>query len=830
VTGQPSTDARIEAWLAALTLDEKAALVAGTDLWHTAAVPRLGIPVLRMSDGPVGVRGTRFRGGPRSACFPCGAALGASWDPELVGRVAGALAEEARDKGAGLLLGPTVNLQRTPIGGRNFECYSEDPHLTARLAAAYVRGLQAGGVGACVKHFAANDVEWDRHRASVEIGERALRELVLPPFEAAVCEAGAWSVMAAYNRLNGVHCTEHPALLGAILRGEWGFDGVVVSDWLATRSTAPSLRAGLDLEMPGPPRRYGPALAEAIRRGDVPADTLDTSVRRMLRLLVRTGAADAPDGPAPETGVDRPAHRALAREAAAAGLVLLRNAGGLLPLDSGRLRRLAVIGPNADRAVLQGGGSAGVRSHEPVSPLSGIRARAGAAVHVAFERGCSAWRSLPALDARHLEASGGEARWTLELFDGPEAAGTPVRVEGVDEVDLLWLTPPTPLVPGRPFAARVRGRLLAPAGGPHRFSLTSTGRARLRVDGHEVVDAWSGFVPGSAFFGLGSAEIEGRAELRGGTGHDVEIEYRHERPALPAGLRAGWLAPEPHDALERAVAAARDADAAVLVVGLDAEWETEGRDREDFALPGRQDELVEAVAAANPRTIVVVNAGSPVAMDWGDRVPALLQLWYPGEEGGHALADVLFGDVDPGGRLPLTIPRRLEDSPAFLCHPGERATLLQGEGVFVGYRGYDARAVEPRFPFGHGLSYARFEYGPLRASPVHLVAGESLEASVEVTNVSARPGREVVQLYVGDLAASVRRPPRELRGFARLDLAPGEARTVRFVLGPRDFSFWDPALPGWAAEPGAFELAVGRSSRDLRARARVVLGGGDADA
>lgn len=805
-------DPRIEKWLAELTVDEKAALVAGADLWHTAAVPRLGIPALRVSDGPNGARGVSFRGALTSACLPCGAAQGASFDPALVERIGAALGEEARSKGAGVLLAPTVNLQRTPTGGRNFECASEDPFLAARMAAAFVRGVQARGVGACVKHFACNDTEWERHRASVEVDERALRELYLAPFEAAVREAGAWSVMAAYNRLGGVHCSEHERLLTGILRDEWGFDGAVISDWFATQSGPPSIRAGMDLEMPGPPRHYGAKLAAAVRAGEADAAALDASVRRVLGLLARTGALDV-EGPPPERADDRPEHRALAREAAVAGMVLLRNERDALPLA--RVRQLAVVGPNADRAVIQGGGSARVTPHYAVSPLSGLSERAARGeVELVFARGPTCYRTLPALGGADVEGA-----LELELFAGEEPGDAPLRSERPRSGELLWLTPPAPIAADARFSARLRGRLRAREGGAQRLSLISAGRARLRIDGREAIDLWTGRERGSAFFGLGSKEVEVAVPLAAGASVEIEVDFAHDRPGLPSGLRLGFAPPEAADALERAVDAARGADAAVVVVGLDEDWETEGRDRDSFSLPGRQDELVAAVAAANPRTIVVVNAGSPIAMPWADDAAALLQLWYPGQEGGRALADVLFGDADPGGRLPLTIPLRMEDTPAFLSCPGEDLTLRYDEGVFVGYRWYDARGLAPRFPFGHGLSYARFEYGALRVAREATPAGEDVEAEIEVTNAGARAGVEVVQLYLEAPPGRLRRPPRTLAGFAKLRLAPGERGVARFRIPPRAFSVWDAATGGWRVEPGDHALVAGRSSRDLRARA-----------
>jgi beta-glucosidase len=536
-------------------------------------------------------------------------------------------------------------------------------------------------------------------------------------------------------------------------------------------------------------------------------------VRRVLRLLARTGALDAPGGPLPERADDRPEHRALAREAAAAGIVLLRNEDGALPLAG--VCRLAVVGPNADRAVIQGGGSARVAAHYAVSPLEGLRERAAAAgVEVAFARGPTCYRALPALGGAALEGA-----IEVELFAGAEPGEEPLRTERVRSAELLWLQPPAPLAAGAVFSARVRVRVRAAEPGAQRVSLTSAGRARLRVDGRPAIDLWTSRERGSAFFGLGSREVETAIELAAGASAEVEVDFAHDRPGRPAGVRIGFAPPEPADALERAVAAARGADAAVVVVGLDEDWETEGRDRDSFSLPGRQDELVAAVAAACPRTVVVVNAGSPVAMPWAERAGALVQLWYPGQEGGRALADVVFGDVDPGGRLPLTIPVRMEDTPAYLSCPGESLTLRYDEGVFAGYRWYDARDVAPRFPFGHGLSYARFEYGALRVDRATLAAGEPLAAEVDVANAGERAGVEVVQLYLSAPNTTVRRPPRTLCGFAKLALAPGARATARIEVPARALAHWDVAASAWRHEPGRYALHAGRSSRDLRATA-----------
>jgi beta-glucosidase len=816
---------RVEKLLRELRLEEKVSLLAGCDLWHVPGVARLGIPPLKLSDGPNGARGADTSGAVTSACFPVGTALAATWSPELVEEVGRALGEEARSKGAQVLLAPTLNLHRTPLAGRNFECFSEDPCLAARMAVAFVRGVQSRGVACTVKHFVCNDSEFERHTISSEVPERALRELYLPPFEAAVREAGAWGVMAAYNRLGGTYCSEHPELLTRILREEWGFDGFVVSDWFGTHSGAASLAAGLDLEMPGPPRHRGAALAAAVAEGSLPEAAIDTAVRRILGLLERTGRFEAP-GDAAERADDRPEHRRLARRAAAESIVLLKNEEGLLPLDPARLSRLAVIGPNAGVARIHGGGSSRVAAHYAVTPLAGIAARCGGAVELLFEPGCANHRGLPPLDAALLDDAGAGGGFELEFFAGHDGKGEPVLRRRARQLELTWLGRFSDAVDPRAFSVRCHGRLRVRQSGVHTFALTCAGRARLLLDGELLLECSGRDARGESFYGAGSREKSAQVPLEAGRELRLEVEYANEGSPVLAGLRAACLVPLPEDALERAARAAARADAAVVVVGLHADWETEGRDRESLALPGAQAELVRRVAAANPRTVVVLNCGAPVEADWIDAVPAALVLFYPGQECGNALADVLFGDVNPSGRLPQTWPRRLADTAAHAHYPGAEGRVVYGEGLFVGYRYYDAKRVEPLFPFGHGLSYTRFTYTDLRLARSRVAPGERVEVELDVTNTGDRAGQEVVQLYVHDVASRLARPEQELRAFAKLALEPGETKTVDFALEPRALSYWDPSRGGFVAEPGEFELRAGASSRDVRARVRFTLEAG----
>jgi len=791
------------------TLEEQAALTAGIDFWHTTPIQRLGINSLRVTDGPVGARGHRWSVG-TSACFPCGSALAATWNRDLVRRVGRVLADEARAKGAGVLLGPTVNIHRHPLSGRHFESFSEDPYVTAEMAVAYIAGVQERGVGACVKHFVCNDQEHERHTISVEVDERTLREIYLPPFEAAVRRAGVWSVMGAYNRLWGTYCCEHAHLLQQVLKQEWAFDGAVISDWFATHS-ATSVAAGLDLEMPGPARYLGTGLVDMVTRGELSQKAVAEAAGRVLRLIERAEQDHASADNEPTSKV--------ARAAAAEAIVLLHNAN-VLPLQPSSVRHLAVIGPQADQLAVQGGGSAEVTPMYVVSPLAAIRHRVGRGVQVTHEPGCATPGPTPVLDYRWLgTGTGREPGMAVEVFESLEPDGAPVSREVLSRSITRWGGSPAPGISAGHFAARATGEFVPDRSGTWEFGLASAGRARLFVDDRLVLAS----TEPDAHYRRGLTESTAVVELESGSSHPFVVEFSVDSGRDMTGFRLGARARPADDALRRAVQAASDVNTAIVVVGYDGGWESEGVDRPHLGLPGDQDELIRAVAAANRRTIVVVNAGAPVAMPWADDVAAIIQLWFPGMEGGNALADVLFGDVNPSGRLPTTFPRRLEDCPATPYYPGQNGVVQYTEGMLVGYRHYDRARIAPKFCFGHGLSYTRFEYANLRVSSDASV----VHGSVEVTNAGNRSGQEVVQMYVRDPNAREDEPDRELREFAKVELEPGQTRTVTFDLPSRAFAHWDVQAHAWSVTPGEREILVGSSSRDLRQSARIVLSGRD---
>jgi len=794
-----------EGTIASLTLEQKVALLTGADSWHTVALP--GVPVLRCSDGPAGVRGTSWSG-PASASFPCGTALGATFDPDLVEEVGRALGREARSKGAQLLLAPTVNLHRTPIGGRNFECMSEDPTLTAHLAVAYVRGVQSEGVAACIKHFVANDTEFERMTISSEVDERTLRELYLVPFEAAVRpldEGGAnvRSIMSSYNRVNGRYVPDHEGLMRELLRDEWGFDGVVVSDWFAHHDTVASALAGLDLEMPGPTRERGESLVRAVLDGEVDPSHIDDCVRRLLHLFEWVGLYDGVVA-GDETTDDSHETRELIRRAATAGTVLLANRerdDGTVVLPLSRSVSIALIGPNSARGRIQGGGSAQVRANQPVGPLEAMLA---AGLTVRHEEGCRIDKRLPTLDG------------SFDVLFRDVHGSTAER--HLERLRSVWMDAPAENIDRSHFAADITGSFVPGATGTWTFGLVAAGPAVLRVNGKVVVDIPEA-ITGGALFGNASPEIRGTVELEDGIEARVEVALGLWQSAMLRGLMVGAEGPQQGDPVAAAVLAATDADVAVVVVGTNADWETEGEDRTTMDLPGRQDELIRAVADVNPNTVVVINAGSPVSMPWIDQVAAVLQVWFPGEELGNAVLDVLLGDAEPGGRLPMTVPMRLEDTPAFLSHPGQSGLARYDEHQFIGYRWYDARDIVPRFPFGHGLGYTTWSVGH---AEIEGSIDDGFTVRVDITNTGTRGGSTVVQCYVEAPSDGPHRPVRELRGFAKVHAVPGATVTAEIWLPERSFAVWDVAAHAWTVPSGVYHVLVGESSRSLAPAGSVV--------
>jgi beta-glucosidase len=799
-------DVDLSALLASLSLEDRAALTAGADLWRTVGLPdtQPEVPVLKVTDGPSGARGD-MTSGTTSTGFPCGVALGATWDVDLLAEVGDALAAEAKAKGAQVLLGPTVNLHRHPLAGRSFECYSEDPELTARLAVAFIEGLQAAGVGASIKHYVANDQEFERMSISAEVDEVALRELYLRPFEAAVAVADPWTVMAAYNRIDGEFATEHRRLLIDILKHEWGWPGVVVSDWYATHDTVRAALGGLDLEMPGPAQFLGPHLAEAVERGDVPAAVVDEMATRMLHLLQRAGRFA--DGPLPaERAEETPARTALARKAVAASVTLLKNEAGLLPLAD--LSSLAVLGPGAEPGWEQGGGSAQVSSHHHSSPLKGLT-EALPGTKITWARGSALGRFAPPLHPDQLE----DGTWQVQFWSPADDQGEPLYTDRWTDVRWSFLGRK---VPGLTRPTRVRAEfdtVLTPdQSGPWTFFLTCAGTARIDVDGQTVLrhDEQG---PEFAIFPQGLPSQTAEVPLEAGTPVVLHVELMVDTKGVIPHIYAGAAPPDPEAEYQRAGEAAAAADAAVLVVGTGLEFETEGEDRADLVLPGGQDALVEAVLDAQPDTVVVVTTGSVVTMPWIDKAKAVVWAPFGGQEAGHGLADVLTGSADPGGRLPFAMVKQQGDVPSDPYFPGSDGVVRYDEGLLIGQRGLDAAGVEALFPLGHGGSYTTFEWEEPTATVQE--AGGPVWVTVPVRNTGGRAGTEVVQVYVSPPAGEPGRPVRQLAGFAKAHIERGQQVDVEVELRPRTLATWDRGAGAWRTPAGTRMLSVGRSAADL---------------
>ncbi|MEV6225511.1 glycoside hydrolase family 3 C-terminal domain-containing protein [Nocardia fluminea] len=784
---------RIKELLAGLDLAGKLRLISGAGLFRMAGDPAIGLAEMPVSDGPSGVRGENWDERDPSVSLPSGTAIAATWDPGLLTEIGALIATEARRKDVYAVLGPTMNLHRSPLGGRHFECFSEDPLLTAEMAAAYVRSVQAHGVSACPKHYVANDSETDRFTVDVRVGDRALRELYLYPFERTV-EAGAWMLMDAYNSVNGTTMTENP-LLDEPLKGAWGFDGVVVSDWTAVRSTE-SAANGTDLCMPGPWHLWGEPLAEKIRAGEIAESVIDDKVRRILRFAHRVGALAATPQPTP-VFTDAQAQD-LVRRVAAEAMVLVRN-DGILPLAPETT--VALLGPAAGEPRFLGGGSATVIPGHTTTPVEGLTGRLPlthtAGVHLSEAL-------IPAPLAIMTDPETGEPGLSARYFEDEIELGTQHRA--TSRLVLL----------GDELAARsntieLTTRLRADMAGEWQIGFGGVGHIRLDLDGETVLDenlVLDGGDPAAAL--LNPPQRHVTRTLSAGDEIDVRLVTSIEE-AMPGlgiilGATLGIRRPQRADDEEFAAAIelARAAEVAVVVVGTTEQIESEGVDRASLRLPGRQDELVSAVAAVNPRTVVVVNSGAPVEMPWRDDVAAVLLSWFPGQEFGDALADILTGTAEPGGRLPTTWPKTMAEVPVLDTTPVGNV-LDYAEGIHIGYRAWLKAGIEPAYPFGHGLGYTTWETSDLT------VAGRTV--ALTVTNTGERAGKHVVQVYLSRPDSIVDRPVRWLAGFTTVSLAPGRTRTVSIDLPARAFQHW--GTNGWESEPGEFIVSAGTSVVDL---------------
>jgi beta-glucosidase len=802
---------RIETLLDRMSLDEQVSLLAGLNMWNTVPIERLDIPRMRVSDGPAGVRGSRFDG-PASMNVPCGTAIAASWNRNLVRQLGELLGREMIAKGAKVHLAPTVNLHRTPVGGRNFECMSEDPFLTAMTGLEYVRGVQSTGVASCIKHFVGNDTEFERMTIDSQIDERTLREMYLAPFERAVLDGEVMSVMTAYNRINGPYAADSEYLLKEVLREEWGFDGVVISDWFGLHSTAEGVIAGCDLEMPGPTAHRGQKLLDAVANGDVSPEHVRDCARHILNVMERTGALD--ETPPAETSRDDEEDLALLRTASAAGMVLLRNehVGNVpaLPLVAGNVSSIAVLGPNAATGMVMGGGSAHVTPTRVSHPLDALRNRLGHVFDIHHAPGCSINKKLPELDARLVTDV------VVDYFNHPEDLDNPAAppdVTGTTGVfRILWVADPVGRRGGgHSFGARFSMQFTPDVPGTWAFSVESVSPVQLKVNGEIILDN-TDLPAGGSFFGTGKPEMVTHIDMEAGQTYSLTAEVRHSPSGMGlSGINIGAMAPLSDHLFSDAVDLAAACDLSIVVVGTNDDWESEGWDRTDISLPGDQDLLVAEVAKVSQRTIVVVNAGSPVSMPWINDVDAVLFVWFPGQEMGDALVDILMGVVEPSGRLPVTLPHRLEDTPAYEHHPGRNGVAQYREGRLIGYRWYDTVGKEPLFPFGFGLGYAQVNI--TQAEVMHDYAVE-----VTVENTSMRSGVEVVQVYAHLLnrdGLAPDEPMQRLVGYGRVEVGAQSVVVADIAIDRDAYRTWSVEAAAWQQWQGPIELRIGTSSRHI---------------
>lgn len=803
-------ESRVRDLLDRMTLDEKIDLLSGDSVtgFDTRENTRLGIPAFRMTDGPIGVRWGK------TTAFPGGVSMAATWDVDLIVKFAGALAVETHARGRNYLLGPCVNIHRFPAGGRNFESYGEDPYLASRLAVSYIRTLQSNDVIPSVKHYALNNQEWKRTEIDVIADERAMREIYLPAFEASVKEAGVYTVMSAYNKVNGWWCSENDNLLNEILKKEWGFKGVVISDWGSTHSTEYAVNHGLDLEMPSA-FVYTPAkLKKAIAEGKISEETINDKVSRNLRIRFLAGLFDRTFNS--DTSVfTGDAHKKLALELAKESIVLLKNEKNILPLDPGRLKRIAVIGPNAAVARTGGGGSSRVTPVYSVSPLAGIKNLVGGNVEVVYEQGVvSRTFPVPPVKTQFLFTPGKAGNGLkAEFFNNMKLEGAPVFTRTDPEIDFNWEDdPPAPGVGKDNYSVRWTGLLVPEKTRTYTFVVASDDGVRLFIDGKKMIDNWTDH---------GTTVDTAVIDLKAGKSYEIKLEFYENGGS--AVITLSWdfgQADENSNLIARAAEAARKSDVAIVFAGTSDNFESEGFDRiGGLSLPEGQDELIKSVAAANPATIVVLNTGTPVITEaWLKKIPALIEAFFPGQEGGNAIAAILFGEHNPSAKLPFSFISGYDQTPAYKGYMDKSLEAPYSEGIFTGYRYLGRNKLTPTFPFGFGLSYTSFAYSDMK---VKQTGTESFEVSLWVKNTGKVSGSEIVQLYVADDHSRLPRPPMELKGFVKVKLEPGDQKTVTMTLNSRSFAYYDPAAKQWTVDKGNFELLAGSSSADIRLRSKI---------
>lgn len=794
---------QVEELLKQLTVEEKLSLLTGKDAINMPSVERLGIHTMRMKDGPNGVTNEK-----RATCFPTGITMASTWNPDLIEEMGAALGREAKDAGYHVILGPTVNIHRIALGGRNFESFSEDPFVAGKIGAAYTRGVQSEQVAVSVKHFATNNQEQNRHTVNSVVDERALREIYLPAFKRIVEEADPWTIMAAYNRLNGEFCCHNPFLLDQILKKEWGYKGLVVSDWAAVHG-ADAVMKGTDIEMPGP--GHAAQKLEAWKKGEITAERLDENVRRILRVMMLTGAIG--ERKPTQDGLGAARNKAVARRVAEEGLVLLKNKKNVLPFHSKKIKTLAVIGPNAKEGRAGGLGSSKVEPEYIVTVWDALNKQLkGEGVELLYDKGCD-FVEMPSIETKYLTTPDGKSGVKARYFNNKTMEGDPILECIEPNIDFDWaMDSPDASVRSDDFSAIYEANLVPPVSGIYKIGLTNNDGARLYIDGKLVIDNWNDLRL------IDPKVVE--VELEKGRSYSIKVEFFEW--GVTAGVRLAWEIPNMDmigDKLDNAIALAKKADAVVVVGGFSEYGEGEGADRRSIDLPGFQNRLIEEVAKVNPNTAVVLINGSNVSMPWIDKVNAVVEAWYPGQEGAYAISDALFGKINPSGKLTTSFIHDVNDNPSQAYYMKNLDNATYGEGLYVGYRHYEKQGTDVLFPFGHGLSYTQFKYDKL----VVKVDKEALHVTLQIRNTGKYDGKEIVQVYVADKAAKIDRPLKELRAFQKVALKQGESKKVSLTIPINDLRYFDPATRSWKLDNGKFEVLVGASSQDIRLKKDIEI-------
>lgn len=797
---------KIDSLLSLLTLEEKIELISGTG-FETKPIARLGIPSLKMCDGPLGVN----RG--KSTAFPSGILMASTYNPDLIEEVGKVLAVETKAHGRDVILGPCVNIARIPMGGRNFESFGEDPYLTSRITVSYIKGVQSQNVGATVKHFAVNNQEHQRDFVNVIVSERALNEIYFPAFKAAVQEANVLAVMAAYNKLNGFYCSENEYLLKKKLKEEWGFTGIVMSDWGAVHSSIPTFKNGLDLEMPDGKFLNKESLYEHFTTGELNENDLDDKIRRLLRVMFNLGLFENPEYDSTKINTDE--HKKLALEVAREGMVLLKNDNNLLPLNLSKIKSIAVLGPTSEVAITGGGGSSKITPFYSVTPIEALKSKIGDKVKINFVQGMRINGMIDPIESKFLFVDKEHQQNGLrgEYFSNQNLKGEPAETRIDSQINFVWdWEGPFKNFPSDHFSVRWTGYLKVDDTSLYSIDVSSDDGVRLYLDDKLVIDDWNDH-----------AELTNNyiVKLEANKFYKIKLEFYENGGAAICKLGLRKYDPT---ILDKAVDAAKNSDVALVFVGTNYTYESEGFDRKNLQLPENQDELIKAVSKANKNTIVILTTGSPVLMnDWIDSVPAVLETWFGGEQIGNAIAEILIGETNPSGKLPITFPMKWEDCSAYPTYMREDGVSRYDDGIFVGYRHFDKYNIKPLFPFGYGLSYTKFDFYDLKVSNDEIKNNEQVNVSFKIKNIGDNSGKEVAQLYIKPLNSKVERAIKELKRFKKIELQPNESKEISFTLSVDDFKYFDERKNAWNIENGEYEILIGSSSIELPLKTKVSI-------